>query len=123
MLNALPMWRHNCGLHAMKDLRDRLVGDPSVFILFPEGGRSRTGQMGQFKPGLGMLVAGTGVSVYPACITGAFECWPATQRRPSPGRVSVRVGDPLMFADEPNRRRGWEKIANDSAEAVRALEG
>jgi len=74
MLNALPMWRHNFGLHAMKDFRDRLVGDPCAFILFPEGGRSRTGEMGQFKPGLGMLVAGTDVSVYPARIAGAFEC-------------------------------------------------
>ena len=80
MINALPMWRQNCGLHAMKDLRDRLVTDPCAFILFPEGGRSRTGEMARFKPGLGMLVAGTDVAVYPAHVKGAFECWPPSRR-------------------------------------------
>ena len=41
MLNALPMWRKRCGSHAMQELRDRLIGEPAIFVLFPEGTRSR----------------------------------------------------------------------------------
>ena len=50
-LNALPMWRKRCGTHALDELRGRLVGEPAIYILFPEGTRTRDGKMGKFKPG------------------------------------------------------------------------
>src|SRR5205823_135877 len=49
MLNALPMWRKNCGPHALADLRRKLQEEKAIFIIFPEGGRSRTGSMMPFK--------------------------------------------------------------------------
>jgi 1-acyl-sn-glycerol-3-phosphate acyltransferase len=58
ILNALPMWRKNCGPHALADLRGKLQEEKSIFIIFPEGGRSRDGSMKPFKHGLGMLVRG-----------------------------------------------------------------
>ena len=64
-LNALPLWRKKCGPHALKELRDKLLEDPCVYVLFPEGARSRDGKMLPFKKGLGMLVAGTPVPVVP----------------------------------------------------------
>lgn len=51
-LNALPLWRKSAGRHAMEDLRKRLLEDRCAYILFPEGTRSRTGEVGQFKAGL-----------------------------------------------------------------------
>src|SRR6202012_4552083 len=59
MMNALPMWRKNAGRHAMQQLRERLVGEPCGYILFPEGTRTRTGEIGAFHAGIGILVAGT----------------------------------------------------------------
>src|SRR5262252_7464221 len=61
MLNALPMWRTNCGHHAIDTLRERLVSEPCGYILFPEGTRSRTGQMNSSRHGVGMLVASSSV--------------------------------------------------------------
>lgn len=52
MLNALPMWRKNCGTHALSDLRRKLHEERAIFIIFPEGGRSRSGSMMPFKHGL-----------------------------------------------------------------------
>ena len=43
MLNALPMWRKNCGPHALAELRRKLQEEKAIFIIFPEGGRTRTG--------------------------------------------------------------------------------
>ena len=41
LLNALPMWRMKVCSHALSDLRRRLLGESCVFIIFPEGTRSR----------------------------------------------------------------------------------
>ena len=38
IINALPIWRKNCGPHALAELKDRLVNEPCAYILFPEGG-------------------------------------------------------------------------------------
>src|SRR5437660_9674251 len=56
MLNALPMWRKNCGPHALADLRRKLQEENAIFIIFPEAGPTLTAPMRQFKHGLRMLV-------------------------------------------------------------------
>ena len=72
-MNALPLWRKNAGRHAMEDLRQRLIGEPCGYILFPEGTRSRDGAMKRFKAGVGMLVNGTRVPVIPCHIEGTHR--------------------------------------------------
>lgn len=118
LMNALPMWRRNCGRHALEQLRERLVEQPCSYILFPEGTRSRSGQMGPFKPGLGMMIAGTKVPVVPCFLTGAYEAWPPTARLPRPRRVRLKIGAPLRFDDLQNNREGWEQIAERARQAV-----
>lgn len=96
-INAFPIWRGKTKRGEMAALRARLVEDGLVYILFPEGTRSRTGEMGEFQPGLAMLLAGTGVKVVPCFIEGAFEAWPATRRWPRPGKLRVRIGPPVSM--------------------------
>jgi 1-acyl-sn-glycerol-3-phosphate acyltransferase len=120
-LNALPLWRKKVGRHAMEDLRKRLLEDRCGYILFPEGTRSRTGEMAEFKPGLGMIVAGTDVPVVPCHIAGAHDAWPVDRHRPRPAPVGVRVGVPLRFSDVPNTREGWVQVARETEAAVRRL--
>ncbi len=121
MLNALPMWRKRCGSHAMQELRDRLIGDPAIYVLFPEGTRSRDGKLGPFKPGLGMLVAGANVPVVPCYLHGAFRACPPGKSVPRPIRLTLDIGPVLNFAGEPNQREGWRSIAERSEQAVRSL--
>lgn len=121
LLNALPMWRKRCGPHAMEELRARLVGEPCGHILFPEGTRARDGLLQRFRPGVGMLVAGTDVPVIPARIVGAYDAWPADRKRPRGGRVSLCIGPPLRFADVANERAGWELVAARLQAAVESL--
>jgi 1-acyl-sn-glycerol-3-phosphate acyltransferase len=96
-INALPIWRGKTKRGEIAALRTRLVEDGLVYILFPEGTRSRTGEMGEFQPGLAMLLAGTGVKVVPCRIEGAFEAWPATRKWPRPGKLRVRIGAPVSM--------------------------
>src|SRR5207248_11640348 len=62
-MNAWPIWRKNCGAHSLEDLRERLHNGRSVYILFPEGTRTRSGAIAKFKLGIDRLVAGTNVHV------------------------------------------------------------
>src|SRR6267378_5572182 len=121
VLNALPMWRKNCGPHALADLRRKLQEEKAIFIIFPEGGRSRTGSMMPFKHGLGMLVAETNVPVVPCSLIGTFDALPPNRKIPRPVRIKLIIGDPLDFPSTTNDRSGWSQIAKSVESSVRSL--
>jgi 1-acyl-sn-glycerol-3-phosphate acyltransferase len=120
-MNALPIWRRSSGAHSLEDLRERLLKGSSVYILFPEGTRTRTGAMAAFKPGLGRLVAGTSVPIVPCYLTGTFAALPASAAVPRWKKICVTIGKPLSFSATTNDRVGWEFIAAATETAVRAL--
>src|SRR5438045_5411986 len=76
-MNALPIWRKNCGAHSLEDLRERLRQGRCIYILFPEGTRTRTGAIAKFKPGLGRLVAGTKIPGIPRHLCGNLFALPS----------------------------------------------
>jgi len=123
VLNALPMWRKNCGPHALADLRRKLQEERAIFIIFPEGGRSRNGSMMPFKHGLGMLVAETNVPVVPCGVAGTFEALPPHQKIPRPVGIKLVIGNALQFASTANDRTGWSEIARSVESGVRNLTG
>jgi 1-acyl-sn-glycerol-3-phosphate acyltransferase len=120
-MNALPIWRKNCGSHSLQDLRERLLSGTSVYILFPEGTRTRTGQMANFKPGLGRLVAQTNVPIVPCYLRGTFDALPHSGSIPRWKKITVSIAKPLLFTSVTNDRAGWEAIARSTEAAVRAL--
>jgi 1-acyl-sn-glycerol-3-phosphate acyltransferase len=122
ILNALPMWRRNCGSHSLQELRERLIVGPSIYLLFPEGTRSRDGRLGPFKPGLGMLVAETAVPVVPCFLEGTFRAFPPRQKFPRPNKIILHIGKPLAFAATKNDRAGWMEIAATTQRSVEELE-
>lgn len=120
-LNALPLWRRSVGRHALADLREALERGRRVFALFPEGTRSRTGAMAEFKPGIGMLVAGSAVPVVPCAIFGAHAALPPGRTLPRPGKLRVAVGEARDYAGAANDRDGWRAVAGDLERSVREL--
>jgi len=123
VLNALPMWRKNCGPHALADLRRKLETEKCIFVIFPEGSRSRDGVMKEFKCGLGMLVAATTVPVVPCYIAGTFAALSADQKIPRPASIEIAIGAPLTFASVSNDRNGWSQIVQRVESSVRELAG
>ena len=96
-----------------------------VLILFPEGTRSRTGELQRTKAGVGLLACRTGVPVVPARIFGSFEAF----GRKGPLRigtpVSVVFGRPLLPRDYDDQSEGKERYQHASERimaAVAALE-
>ena len=120
-VNALPVWRKRTRSGELATLRERLVEDRLVYILFPEGTRARDGVMAAFQPGIGVLVAGTTVPVVPCYLDGCHTAWPAHRRWPRPSRVQLSIGAPIRCDDLPAGRAGWEEAARRCEAAVRAL--
>ncbi len=120
-LNALPIWRSKTRRHELGRLRARLQEQACVYLIFPEGTRSRGGRMAAFKPGLGALVAGTPIPVVPCHIAGAHAALPPKARWPRPRRLALTIGAPLVFEDASNGMEGWRRVARDLEQAVRAL--
>jgi len=66
-------------------------------ILYPEGTRSRDGEIQPFKKGAGLFAADLGVPVVPAHIAGTHNILAKGKFVPRPGAVFVRFGEPVMF--------------------------
>jgi 1-acyl-sn-glycerol-3-phosphate acyltransferase len=123
LLNVLPITRKTSGRHALKELRQRLHEPPSIFILFPEGARSRDGAMLPFKPGVGMMIGSTAAPVVPCYLRGTLEAGPAGAMIPRPRKIVIRLGPPHNFSAVPDDRDGWRYVAQTLETAVRALGG
>lgn len=121
LLNALPVWRRKNAPQQVKALRQRLVEEPSIYILFPEGTRTRDGAMRPFKSGIGMMVAATPIPVVPCHLHGTFEAFPPNSVIPRLQRITLRIGAPLTFSATANNHDGWDEIAGTVEKAVHRL--
>jgi long-chain acyl-CoA synthetase len=87
-------------------------------LVFPEGLRTQNGQMAPFRRGIGILTSGLRVPVVPMRIEGLWETKRAGWRGFAPwGRIKVRVGAPLRFAESDSP----EAITAKLEETVRGL--
>lgn len=101
---AFPVRRGQIDRAALRTCYDRL-SDGHAVCLFPEGTRSRTGELLQPEPGAATIALRTGTPVIPVGIRGNLG-----------GRVTVCWGQPLLPADFSDGTRGGR-----SRYAVQAL--
>jgi 1-acyl-sn-glycerol-3-phosphate acyltransferase len=77
------------------DHLSRVLGGGASVLAFPEGTRSRTGEVRPFKTGVFVAAIKSGVSIVPMSISGTAAILPAGGVRVRPGEVQVRIGRPL----------------------------
>lgn len=88
-MNAFPVNR--AGTRSHRGLAKQLLGDGVPLLLFPEGGRSYTGGMKPFTPGVAALSISFNCQVLPVAIVGSYAAWPPKEKRWKPGRPDVHV--------------------------------
>jgi 1-acyl-sn-glycerol-3-phosphate acyltransferase len=64
-------------------------------LVFPEGGRSRTGEMRDFKEGAAYIAIKAGVPLVPIALKGTREVLPFGSGTVRTGTVTMRIGDPM----------------------------
>ncbi|HVV02400.1 MAG TPA: lysophospholipid acyltransferase family protein [Verrucomicrobiae bacterium] len=121
VVNALPFARKKNFRHSLEVCRELLANSGNVLILFPEGTRTMTGEIKEFKPGIGLLAAGAGVPVVPCFLRGAFAAWPKGRFLPRPRRLTLHIGTPRIFTGHTLEKESAEKISRELRDAVVAL--
>jgi 1-acyl-sn-glycerol-3-phosphate acyltransferase len=64
-------------------------------LIFPEGGRSHDGVLRPFKEGAVYIGIKAGVPIVPIALIGTRDVLPFGSGRIRPGRVTLRIGDPI----------------------------
>jgi 1-acyl-sn-glycerol-3-phosphate acyltransferase len=121
LVNALPFARQARVRQSLSLCRELLGHPGTILIIFPEGTRSTTGEVGEFKSGIGTLVAGRDVAVAPCFIDGSFQAWPKGKRFPRPRKVRLVVGTPRNYRDRGTGKIDICAIAAELRNAVNEL--
>ena len=83
-----------------------VLGRGDVIVMYAEGGRSRSGDLGEAKPGIGRLALETGATVVPTAISGSQHTRNWTHLKFP--KVTVQFGDPIRFdqvVESPTREQ------------------
>lgn len=116
LFNVFPLPRR-AGFRKSFAFAGELVDKGWSVLVFPEGERTRTGQMNPFRAGVGLLAARLRVPVVPVRIDGLFERKVEESKWARPGQIKVTVGAPLRFGETMPA----EEIARELERSVAAL--
>ena len=94
--HAIPIDREGSGAAAMKRILGALAEGRAV-LLFPEGTRTRDGQLQPARSGIGLLVLKSQAPVVPVRVWGTMEAMGRGVHFPKPKRVMVKYGEPMHF--------------------------
>jgi 1-acyl-sn-glycerol-3-phosphate acyltransferase len=85
-----------------------LIQEGRAVVIYPEGTRTVDGRLQPGKPGIGVIVEGTGCPVVPAYIEGAFQALPPRASRIRFHPVRVTFGEPIDFSKDAQQLKGKE---------------
>ncbi|HEX6459409.1 MAG TPA: lysophospholipid acyltransferase family protein [Thermoleophilaceae bacterium] len=82
-----------------------------MVLMYLEGGRSRSGELGEARPGVGRLALESGVPVVPVAIYGSQKArnWKKLQFP----KVTVQFGDPIRFEQVEHPTREQAQAASE----------
>jgi 1-acyl-sn-glycerol-3-phosphate acyltransferase len=99
-----------------------ILADGGLVVIYPEGGRSRSGRIGErgARRGVGRLALESGAPVVPVAIHGSLRA--RNWKRLEFPRVTVRYGKPLLNERHaPSTPAAQQTVADEVLEAVKGL--
>jgi len=124
--NLIPMERQGALRESLRYAVESLTQGYNLLI-FPEGTRSKTGEILEFKPTVGYLSLSANVDVLPVYIHGAFNALPKGSLLPKSKELEVRIGPALRVqtmsahVSDMVRSEAYRWISRVAEEAVRQL--
>jgi long-chain acyl-CoA synthetase len=74
-----------------------ILKEGRILLIFPEGTRSPTGAMTDFKPSIGYLALQNQVDIVPIFLEGTFEALPKGSVWPSHRQIAAHIGPTLTY--------------------------
>jgi len=122
---SIPLIRGN-GIHqeGMERLI-RAVKNGGILHIYPEGTRTRNGDIGSGKPGIGRIVSESKAPVIPIFHQGLEKVLPIGKGVPRIGNeIRITIGKPMYFDTKIEPRseiRTWRSISNQIIDNIREL--
>ena len=91
--NAFPV--HRGGGTKQLEYPLSLLKNGWSILIYPEGGRSKSGQIARFKAGPAIMAMQAKVPVIPVYMEGLRAIMPKGNKYPTPGPVTARIGKPM----------------------------
>ncbi len=126
--DLIPMDRHGSLRESLR-LAGSALQQGFNLLIFPEGTRSTTGELLEFKPTLGYLALTYKVDVLPIYVKGAYEALPKGRMLPKSRELGAHIGPALTYEMLRAKTQGMArsesyryatKLAEDSIRALAA---
>jgi 1-acyl-sn-glycerol-3-phosphate acyltransferase len=127
---VVPVDRDGGTGRGLKAILDRLARGGMV-ILFPEGTRSRHGELNPARSGIGLTVIKSNAPVVPARVFGTFAAFGVKMLVPRPRQLSVKYGRPMLFealraeaqtCSKPRLKEIYQQVADQIMAEIASLE-
>jgi len=128
--SVVPVDRDGGGAKGLKIILNRLLAGAGI-AMFPEGTRTRDGQLQPARSGIGLTVIKSTAPVVPVRVFGAFEAYGRHLKFPRPRRIVLKYGRPLNFetlraeaatCDKARLKEIYQQVADEIMAAIARLE-
>jgi 1-acyl-sn-glycerol-3-phosphate acyltransferase len=128
--NSVPVNRDGGGAVGLRAILARLIAGGAI-VLFPEGTRSRDGQLQKARSGIGLTVIKSDAVVVPVRVFGTYEAFGRHMKLPRPRRVAVKYGEPLRFeklraeartCSKPRLKEIYQQVADEIMATIAKLQ-
>lgn len=92
------------------------VNADKILVVYPEGTRSRDGQLLPFKKGAARLAIDLKIPIVPIFIKGSFESWPKGRKIMRPRKIEVIIGDAIN-----SKNQETQSLTSSLENAIRQL--
>lgn len=117
IMKAFPVKRGAADRGAIRHAIN-LLKNGEILGLFPEGTRSKNGELGKPEAGIGMIALKAGVPIIPAAIIGTNTLFKNGWGLP---QFVIKYGKPIIINGEKTDRENMENIGNEIMQEISSL--
>jgi len=117
-INSFSFERFGNFMHGLK-VCEYLLMRGNCLVIFPEGSRLANSELGEFKPGIGMLSCELNVPIVPVYIEGADKALPKGSSLIKPVKIKIKIGKPFIYSKQEQKGYAlYKKICDNARKAI-----